>query len=93
MRTLIAHASSLIACSVVLPAAYFGPKIVAWMRERGLRNALCDLAATVSESDFVRVFGVDKSALDVLIQVQSCIHAHVCIVLADCCPVNCRPRR
>lgn len=57
--------------SVVLPAAYLGPKLVAWMRERGLTKAIHDLTALVTDADFERAFGASKDALEVLIHAKT----------------------
>lgn len=53
--------------SSVLPAAFLGPKIATFLRERAVTNSILDLSTQVSESNFVDAFGVGKNQLDDLI--------------------------
>ncbi len=54
--------------SVVLPAAFIGPRLVSTLRESGIEQALRSLAAQVSDADFEKAFGSGKSSLDLLIK-------------------------
>lgn len=54
--------------SVVLPAAFIGPRLVTALRERGIRNAIYDLAAAVPDATFEKAFGASKDHLETLIQ-------------------------
>jgi hypothetical protein len=53
--------------SVVLPAAFAGPAMVAALRESSTRDALVDLAAKLDPSRFASEFGAPVEALDQLI--------------------------
>lgn len=53
--------------SVVLPAAYLGPKIVTTFRERSIKSAIEDLAMKVDDETFKHAFGASKDHLPALI--------------------------
>jgi hypothetical protein len=54
--------------SVVLPAAFIGPRLVTSLRENGIQRALRDLADQVPDAAFERAFGAGKAHLDALIE-------------------------
>ena len=54
--------------SVVMPAAFLGPYIVATMRESAAATAIKDLCQQIDEQTFVNAFATDKDQLDMLIE-------------------------
>lgn len=53
--------------SVVLPAAYLGPKIVTMFREQAMHDSIIDLTSQVDDQAFSVAFGASKDNLDQLI--------------------------
>ena len=54
--------------SVVLPAAYLGPKVVTSFRESSVKNSIEDLTSKVDNDKFYSAFGATKEHLPQLIE-------------------------
>ena len=54
--------------SVVLPAAYAGPRLVTYFRESAVHDAIQDLSTKVDDAQFSAAFGASKDQLDTLIE-------------------------
>jgi len=53
--------------SVILPAAYVGPKMAAYLRDRSLHDSILDLSVHISDSDFQEAFAGNKDQIEMLI--------------------------
>lgn len=53
--------------SVVMPAAFLGPKIATTLRASSMNEAMADLTAKIDESAFVQAFGAGREQLDELV--------------------------
>lgn len=53
--------------SVVMPASFAGPQIVAYMRDSGMHDAITDLTAKLPPGRFEEVFGAAPEQLDLLV--------------------------
>lgn len=53
--------------SVVLPAAFLGPKLASYFRQEAMSDSIRDLASKVPDDVFFRAFSVGKDQLELLI--------------------------
>jgi hypothetical protein len=67
--------------SVVLPAAYAGPKLATYFRQEAITESIHDLASKVSDETFLRLFAVGKDQIDLLIAQKSITIARLLEVL------------
>jgi len=54
--------------SVVMPAAFIGPKVVGYFREKSIREAILDLTSKTDDSAFIKAFGAGKDQINLLIE-------------------------
>jgi MFS family permease len=69
--------------SVVLPAAFAGPQIVAYFRKSSTESAIFDLAHQVEDRAFESAFGASKSSLPALVDSNAVTISRLLDILPD----------
>jgi len=54
--------------SVVMPAAFMGPRLVGYFRQNSIRDAILDLTSKAEDSVFYKTFGAGKDQIELLIE-------------------------
>jgi hypothetical protein len=54
--------------SVVMPAAFLGPRLVGYFRQNSIREAILDLTSKTDDATFFKTFGAGKDQIHLLIQ-------------------------